>query len=670
MRKNPLRTKSQGDYINPNKKYPKVAFNLVDKPDKKDLDIKIKHSVLPLNFNPKFPKKVNSFLNLHNNLHRNESKKLMKQLSEASENDIPLAKSSLNVKNNLLTKTFVEKAKIAKTKSVYDTNDFNNPFKKTTLKKTKNNFLKLITKTNEGNYIREYSDLKNSMINNDEPLELEEEDSLEKVEKKLQDKLLHMGKEFEFMEFEIEPLDITVNNFNVNRKKKKLISKKTKDFEGKKESKGKKFMTTAIRKKRNMLSQITSTNTQKAISDNLFFNKHRLQDLDDSTKTFIKEKQEKKNIHKHTNFLRKLKFGASNIKQSKITNNLKNSVYMGKHHHNLNLYDKLTSIFKTNHPKFFPKKTTIIKKSQTYSNIESKIGQTFITNAESFEKSNSLTSEKEMPIIDKEKFRFLSHKKLVYDSLDDEELIEDAVTENFYIMPNSYLIIIIDTMVLIFTFWCMVYKPLYLVLNNCDIKNTITTITFDNISNIFIDILFIVDLIINFFKAYYNFDEQLITKTNKIFCHYIKGYFIVDFISAIPYYTIIKFIALNRFMKYGINPSCSQYFNHQINDIFQAIEVFKLIKVIKCISKNNIVTNYLLTILNTFSFFENWSYLIFGVSLFFFVVAFNSLYSYIYIMYRISKLDYYKKFKYDFVSYSIFKFHLFFNNNSYLSGLW
>ena len=75
MRKNPLRTKSQDDYINQNKKYPKVTFNLVDKPDKKDLDVKIKHSVLPLNFNPKFPKKVNSFLNLHNNLHRNESKK-------------------------------------------------------------------------------------------------------------------------------------------------------------------------------------------------------------------------------------------------------------------------------------------------------------------------------------------------------------------------------------------------------------------------------------------------------------------------------------------------------------------------------------------------------------------------------------------------------------------
>jgi hypothetical protein len=140
MRKNPLRTKSQEDYNNLNRKYPKLKFNLVDKPDKKDIDFKAKFSVLPSNFKPKFPKKVNSFLNLNNNLHKlgtNKSNKLMKQLSKASENDIPLAKSSLNVKNNLLTKTFIEKAKLAKTKSVYDTNDFNNPFKKTTLKKNK-----------------------------------------------------------------------------------------------------------------------------------------------------------------------------------------------------------------------------------------------------------------------------------------------------------------------------------------------------------------------------------------------------------------------------------------------------------------------------------------------------------------------------------------------------
>ena len=94
-------------------------------------------------------------------------------------------------------------------------------------------------------------------------------------------------------------------------------------------------------------------------------------------------------------------------------------------------------------------------------------------------------------------------------------------------------------MVLIFSFWNMVYKPLSLVLNNCDLKNTITSITFDNITNLFIDILFIFDLIINFFKAYYNFDEQLVTRSDKIILNYIKGYFLLDFICAIPYYSIM-----------------------------------------------------------------------------------------------------------------------------------
>ena len=185
--------------------------------------------------------------------------------------------------------------------------------------------------------------------------------------------------------------------------------------------------------------------------------------------------------------------------------------------------------------------------------------------------------------------------------------------DNFYFNPKSNLIIIIDTLVLIFTFWSIIYKPLYIVINNCDIQNTITSITFDNISSLFMDILFICDIIVNFFKAYYNFEEQLITKSNQIFLHYLKGYFTIDLISAIPYYSIIKFIALNRYLKFGITPKCSKFYNHQISDSFQIIEILKLIKIIKCISRTNIATNYIIKKLNSFSFFENWSYLIFNI---------------------------------------------------------
>ena len=640
MRKNPLRTRSENDYAGAKEKiynkYPKVTFNLLDKSNNQEFDTKMKSTILSSNLRAfKFPKKVNSFLNLKNNL-KKEPKKLLKKLTKANEIDgVPVSKSSLNIKNSLATKTFEEKEIIAKTKSYYYSNTNNNnnnnnnvnPNQKSKLEQTKNNFLTLITRINEDNYEREDSNAKYPFLHNNNFVNIEEEDSLDKVEKKLQDKILDMEKEFEFMEFEIESSGISLDKSNIKKRKKKIINKKTKDLERKKSVKNKKFMTTDIRKKKNMLSQITSTNSNNANSDNVLFNKiHPNYNLDDSAKLFLNEK---KKVNNHMNFLRKLKLGTTNIKQSKINNLKKTQLNKEKdstniestnkksNNNSLNAHDKYTSIFKTNHPKFFPKKSTVLTKSKTYSNIESKIGQSFIDTVDSYDKINSLSSDKDIIFIDKEKFRILIHKKLVYDSLDDEELMEDAVIDNFYFMPNSTFIIIIDTLILIFTFCIMLYKPLYLVLNNCDVKNTITSITFDNFVNIFIDILFICDLIVNFFKAYYNFEEQLITKSNLIFCHYLKGYFIMDFISAIPYYSIIKLIAFNRYRKYGINPSCSEYYNHQINDSFQILELLKLIKVIKCASKSNIVTNYITNTLNAVTFFENWSYLIFNICLFF-----------------------------------------------------
>ena len=117
------------------------------------------------------------------------------------------------------------------------------------------------------------------------------------------------------------------------------------------------------------------------------------------------------------------------------------------------------------------------------------------------------------------------------------------------------------------------------------------------------------DLIINFFKAYYNFDEQLIKKSEKIVLNYIKGYFIIDFISAIPYYSIFKFNALKKYYKLNVSISCSKYYNHKINDIYQLIELLKIIKLIKCFTDNNILINFILNSLNQFTFFESWSFL-------------------------------------------------------------
>ena len=125
MKGNPNRTLSQNSPSkakeNMHKKYPKVTFNLLDKPANKDLDFKNKLSVI--NFKSHYLlRKVSSNLNNNsnnnnNNSNNHDSKKILTKLSKNNlEYDPAFAKSSRNIKNNLLTKTFIAKAKIAKTK--------------------------------------------------------------------------------------------------------------------------------------------------------------------------------------------------------------------------------------------------------------------------------------------------------------------------------------------------------------------------------------------------------------------------------------------------------------------------------------------------------------------------------------------------------------------------
>ena len=224
--------------------YPKVTFNLLDLPNKKTLkSLKTKATMKsPKNNNLTILKTIKSVKSSYtrpkpsprrsNHL---EPKKTVKKKSKSNynfEEDVPLSKSSLN-KNNLNTKTFITKAKIAKTKSHYDTNSNQNQNKQSKLKQTKNNFLKLITKTNEGNYIREYTNSKYSLLYNNNVYEVYEGDTLDVVQKNLRNKILEMGKEAEFMEFEIGPLDISINRFNLKKKKKKILTKKQKILKGK-----------------------------------------------------------------------------------------------------------------------------------------------------------------------------------------------------------------------------------------------------------------------------------------------------------------------------------------------------------------------------------------------------------------------------------------------------
>jgi hypothetical protein len=50
-----------------------------------------------------------------------------------------------------------------------------------------------------------------------------------------------------------------------------------------------------------------------------------------------------------------------------------------------------------------------------------------------------------------------------------------------------------------------------------------------------IDFIFITDLFVNFFSAYYDEEGKLVTNNKKIATKYLKSWFIIDLIASFPF---------------------------------------------------------------------------------------------------------------------------------------
>ena len=197
-----------------------------------------------------------------------------------------------------------------------------------------------------------------------------------------------------------------------------------------------------------------------------------------------------------------------------------------------------------------------------------------------------------------EKFRNLEHKKLIYDSLDDEKVKESVIEKTFYISPENIFIISFDSLIFLSSLFVFIKKPTDIILNRC--SNSQLKI----IVNIFVDILFIIDFASNFFRAYYNFEEQLIIKNDKIIKNYLASYFTIDIISAIPFDSLFHLYTDNY-------NNCSKNFIAINEQYYKIFSLLKILKFFKCCDKNkNMFIKYCLLYFNKFTFFEKWSFLL------------------------------------------------------------
>ena len=197
----------------------------------------------------------------------------------------------------------------------------------------------------------------------------------------------------------------------------------------------------------------------------------------------------------------------------------------------------------------------------------------------------------------------------MYDSFDDEEESDEEDLNICYLEPDNIFLYILDTLTLISSFIILFYLPIYLAkrLFFCSKLLDINTFAF-----YFIDFLYILDLIFNCYRAYYNFDEILVKKYIKIFIHYLKTWLFLDLICSFPVYTILtnyenKCFSGNHYYDYKLvnNGNHSHLYNINLNNMHYFFLLLKVIKTFK-IFKNNIAFKKLKKTFYQIDFLNNW----------------------------------------------------------------
>ena len=157
---------------------------------------------------------------------------------------------------------------------------------------------------------------------------------------------------------------------------------------------------------------------------------------------------------------------------------------------------------------------------------------------------------------------------------DDDSDINKDNDNGFAFHPNNKFIFIFDLLLIISNLYTFIIVPIS-VAKNKDIRRR-GTISIE-IIHFFIDLIFLFDFIINLFRGYYNYEMNIITNNKKIIFHYFKNYFILDFIQALPLYTIIRiFLKPNENIYLGYSGKESLLISFML-----FIKPFKIFKIIK-----------------------------------------------------------------------------------------
>jgi len=188
----------------------------------------------------------------------------------------------------------------------------------------------------------------------------------------------------------------------------------------------------------------------------------------------------------------------------------------------------------------------------------------------SSENNNTFVMIKEQQL---ERNRKIRRTKILYDSFAEDESDENIEEEGFGLSPESIFFDIYDCIMLICSLFSLFYVPLRLASTKLLINNDeYMILSLIHLS----EIIYILDLLFGFFRWYYNNELKLVKNNNMVIKNYLLGNFLFDLIEAIPFYTILKYVYLNKEENQSNILFNEYHFGLKISTCLKALKIFKI----------------------------------------------------------------------------------------------
>ena len=135
----------------------------------------------------------------------------------------------------------------------------------------------------------------------------------------------------------------------------------------------------------------------------------------------------------------------------------------------------------------------------------------------------------------------------------------------------NFLIVILILYSIIVTPYRIAFSP--------TLQGRVDSLNFSFFLEIFVETVLVMDIIINFFQAYYDEEENLVISRNKIVVNYLQGWFIIDMGTSLPASYV------NLIMYYYSIQSASMY------NFYITFKWLKVLRIIKLLNNNSYQEN-------------------------------------------------------------------------------